>query len=54
MQNWEEIENDGVRLARSRVNEGWLVSDLDGPAAGRVTYFEDPSHEWDGSLVVLS
>lgn len=53
MTNWEEIEADGVRLARSKVVTGWLVSDLEGPASGRVTYFEDPDHAWDGSFVEL-
>jgi hypothetical protein len=54
MKNWEEIEADGVRLARSKVNSGWLVSDLDGAAAGRVTFFEDPEHSWDGAFIDLA
>jgi hypothetical protein len=54
MKNWEEIAADGVRLARSKVATGWLVSDIEGPAAGRVTFFEDPEHSWDGSFHELS
>lgn len=54
MSNWEELEADGVRVGRTKVACGWLVTDLEGPDAGRVTYFEDPEHDWDGSFVSLS
>ena len=45
MSTWEEIATtaDG-RLKRARVRAGWLVAQVGGPLAGKVTFFADPTH----------
>ena len=54
MLTWEDINSQcSVRMRRARVVDGWLVTDVDGPNAGRVTLVRDPSHEWDGTVIEL-
>lgn len=53
--NWEVLNNAPIDgLKRARVSTGWLVaSPYHGDAPGRVTYYHDPDHRWDGSLASL-
>jgi hypothetical protein len=53
--NWQPIPNAPVQgLQRARVSSGWLVaSPYTGPCPGRVTYYHDPDHAWDGTLLDL-
>lgn len=52
---WQSIEKSPVPgLKRARVSTGWLVaSPYSGACPGRVTYYHDPEHEWDGELASL-
>ncbi len=54
MLDWTEFTSDcSIRMKRARVADGWLLADVTGPHAGRVSLVRDPSHDWDGTLIEL-
>ena len=54
MLQWERFESSAaVPMRRARVDAGWLVADVAGPHAGRVTLVRDAEHDWDGTLIEL-
>jgi hypothetical protein len=52
---WESIHSSRAAvIKRARVSSGWLVaSPYDGDRPGEVTYYHDPTHDWDGVLLDL-
>ncbi len=57
MINWEEFEanREHVRYKRCRVEDGWMVwSDFGPGKPGKMTFFEDADHAWQGDLIDLA
>lgn len=57
MIEWEEFDGNRshVRFKRCRVVDGWMVWSDYGPGKpGKMTFFEDPSHAWEGDLIDLA
>ncbi len=49
MLKWEKLATDySCPVYRAKVPGGWLVS-ISGYEGEGLTFYPDPSHEWDGS-----
>lgn len=57
MIQWEVFQKSSqhAQFKRCRVADGWMVWSDYGPGQpGKMTFFEDSGHDWDGDLVDLA
>ena len=46
---WETVKVEGIKLQkirRTKVPGGWLIHEN---TYGRIIFYPDPNHEWDGN-----
>ncbi len=57
MLSWKEHKSniDHGTFRRAKVIDGWMVwSDYGAGRPGKMTFYSDPDHEWEGDLIDLA
>ncbi|MFT6396792.1 MAG: hypothetical protein ACJAYU_001535 [Bradymonadia bacterium] len=54
MIRWQELRTNRRPFKRTKVTDGWMVWTGYGPShPGKMTFYHDPSHCWQGDMAEL-